>query len=88
MLGRRVEDAVLHYDDGARLDARDGRRAAPARRFQILAVDAAGTDAWLLGGDGDGALALFQRDGDALGAAPADACPPGVDAAAGRRRRR
>ena len=51
VLGRRVEDAVLHYDDGAQdLDARAGRpRGAQLDEFEILAIDAAGTDAWLLG---------------------------------------
>ena len=61
VLGRRVEDAVLHYDDGSRTWARETVDVTGVDAFQILAIDAAGTDAWLLGARRRGAGALPAR---------------------------
>ncbi|HEY6889678.1 MAG TPA: hypothetical protein VI300_17905, partial [Solirubrobacter sp.] len=76
VLGRRSEDAVLHYDDGAHTWTREPIDLSGPQldAFRILALDAersgdersargSGTDAWLLGADGDGTLGLFQRTG-------------------------
>ena len=62
LVGRAVEDTVLHYDDPTRRRGRASRSVLPALdAFSILAIDAAGTDAWLLGANQDGTLLLFQR---------------------------
>ena len=75
VLGRRAEDAVLHYDDGAREWTREPVELAGAQLdgFDILALDASGTDAWLLGADSARHARALPARRRSLGGAPADA---------------
>ena len=87
VLGRKVESAVLHYDAGAGTWTREPVDVGGAQQteFTILAVDATDAGAWLLGADGTGTFALFEREGDGTGAhwAPRSFTPPaGLDLSA------